>query len=43
MVAVLKQLQMKVHASTSEDTSAVQTQSVPEGDFPETTEKSQNA
>lgn len=26
-------------ASTSEDTSAVQTQSVPEGDFPETTEK----
>ena len=28
-------------ASTSEDTSAVQTQSVPEGDFPETTEKSQ--
>ena len=40
MVAVLKrqQLQMKV-ASTSEDTSAVQTQSVPEGDFPETTEK----
>ena len=31
---------MKVHASTSEDTSAVQTQSVPEGDFPETTEKS---
>ena len=42
MVAVLKRkLQMKVHASTSEDTSAVQTQSVPEGDFPETTEKSQ--
>ena len=39
MVAVLKRLQMKV-ASTSEDTSAVQTQSVPEGDFPETTEKS---
>ena len=39
MVAVLKQqLQMKV-LSTSEDTSAVQTQSVPEGDFPETTEK----
>ncbi|WP_285490116.1 dihydrolipoamide acetyltransferase family protein [Staphylococcus haemolyticus] len=26
-------------ASTSEDTSAVQTQSVPEGDFPETTDK----
>ena len=43
MVAVLKQqqLQMNAAASTSEDTSAVQTQSVPEGDFPETTEKSQ--
>ena len=43
MVAVLKQqqLQMSAAASTSEDTSAVQTQSVPEGDFPETTEKSQ--
>ena len=41
MVAVLKRkTSNESAASTSEDTSAVQTQSVPEGDFPETTEKS---
>ena len=40
MVAVLKPTSNEsAFASTSEDTSAVQTQSVPEGDFPETTEK----
>ena len=45
MVAVLKHnaSNESAAASTSEDTSAVQTQSVPEGDFPETTEKSRNA
>ena len=43
MVAVLSDKTSNESASTSEDTSAVQTQSVPEGDFPETTEKSRNA
>ena len=45
MVAVLKRMTSNESriASTSEDTSAVQTQSVPEGDFPETTEKIGNA